>query len=118
AGAEMETTEELPWEVGPEEIEAVDRAAKVASVAATPAIAGPLATAAELAHPDADEIVRVSPDAFHQGMIVRHPEYGLGKVVALSGSGMKRSATVAFASSAGEKKFMLAQSALRPAKSV
>ena len=49
-------------------------------------------------------------------MVVRHPEYGLGKVVALSGSGARRSATVAFASSAGQKKFMLAQSDLRPVK--
>ena len=49
-------------------------------------------------------------------MVVRHPQYGLGKIVALSGSGDRRTATVAFASTAGEKKFVLVQSPLRPAK--
>ena len=83
---------------------------------ATAALVGPLATAAEMLRSDSAELPRVSPDAFHQGMVVRHPEYGLGKVVALSGSGIKRSATVAFASHAGQKKFMLAQSQLRPTK--
>ncbi len=78
-----------------------------------------LSTAAELHAPAHAPSERVSPDAFHQGMVVRHPEYGLGKVVALSGGGSKRSATVAFfASTAGQKKFILAQSPLRPAKSV
>ncbi len=49
-------------------------------------------------------------------MAVRHPQYGLGKIVALSGSGDRRTGTVAFASTAGERKFMLAKSPLRPAK--
>ncbi len=48
-------------------------------------------------------------------MIVRHPNYGLGKIVALSGSGTKRKATVVFAAGAGEKRFLLAHSPLRPA---
>ncbi len=113
----IEETDEVPWEIedegaAPAEVELA------VPVAATPAIAGPLATAAEMHRAEAAEPTRVPPDAFHQGMIVRHPNYGLGKVVALSGSGAKRSATVAFASAAGQKKFMLAQSPLRPAKSV
>ncbi len=49
-------------------------------------------------------------------MVVRHPEYGLGKIIALSGAGPRRVATVAFASSAGQKKFVLSQSQLRPVK--
>jgi len=57
----------------------------------------------------------VAPESFYLGMRVKHPEYGLGKVIALSGNGPRRSATVAFASAAGPKKFMLAQSPLRPA---
>jgi DNA helicase-2/ATP-dependent DNA helicase PcrA len=73
-------------------------------------------TAAELHRVQTAESPRVPPEAFHQGMVVRHPEYGLGKIVALSGSGDRRTATVTFASSAGEKKFMLAKSPLRPAK--
>jgi hypothetical protein len=60
-------------------------------------------------------LARVSPEVFHQGMIVRHPQYGLGKIVALSGSGIKRKATVVFAAGAGEKRFLLMHSPLRPA---
>lgn len=58
----------------------------------------------------------ISPDAFHAGMVVRHPEYGLGKITAASGVGPKRTATVAFASAAGEKKFLLVHSRLAPAR--
>jgi DNA helicase-2/ATP-dependent DNA helicase PcrA len=55
-------------------------------------------------------------DVFYQGMPVRHPEYGLGKIVALSGAGRRRMATVNFVSQASPKKFMLADSPLRPAR--
>jgi len=58
----------------------------------------------------------ISPDLFHQGMVVRHPEYGIGKILALSGAGLRRMATVAFPSH-GQKKFMLSASPLRPVKS-
>ncbi len=58
---------------------------------------------------------RVSPDAFKQGMTVTHPEYGPGKIVALSGSGKNRRATIQFAT-VGEKKIILAHSAVRPAR--
>jgi DNA helicase-2/ATP-dependent DNA helicase PcrA len=47
-------------------------------------------------------------------MVVTHPEYGLGKVVALSGARDQRRATVAFAT-AGQKTFVLSMSPLRPA---
>ena len=46
----------------------------------------------------------VDPDVFRQGMVVLHPQYGLGKVVALGGSGGERTATVDFAMGAGGKK--------------
>ena len=76
-----------------------------------------LTTAAQmLSGGQAAETSTISPDAFQQGMLVRHPEYGLGKILALSGAGAKRSATVAFASNAGQKKFQLVHSPLRPAK--
>ncbi|HTU26980.1 MAG TPA: UvrD-helicase domain-containing protein [Pirellulales bacterium] len=92
-----------------------------AASTSTPAEATPqafsLSTAADLHEPAASIVAPVSPDEFAQGMIVRHPEYGLGKIVALSGAGVRRVATVAFASSAGQKKFVLAQSQLRPAGS-
>ncbi len=106
-----------PWDAAPEEI-AMNELKPDNPVATAAAMAGPLATAAELYRSESAELPRVSPDVFHQGMVVRHPEYGLGKVVALSGSGVKRSATIAFASHAGQKKFMLAQSQLRPTKPV
>jgi DNA helicase-2/ATP-dependent DNA helicase PcrA len=47
-------------------------------------------------------------------MTVIHPEYGLGKIAALSGAGVKRTATVNFCTGAGVKKFRLAHSPLRP----
>jgi DNA helicase-2/ATP-dependent DNA helicase PcrA len=92
--------------------------------AAAPSVAFPagLTTAAELAARSEgqtavaiESVPRVSPEAFHQGMIVIHPSYGPGKIIALSGSGLKRKATVMFASGAGEKHFLLAHSPLRPA---
>ncbi|HEY1785174.1 MAG TPA: 3'-5' exonuclease, partial [Pirellulales bacterium] len=76
-----------------------------------------LATAAELHDVAPRAIAPVSPDEFAHGMVVRHPEYGLGKIIALSGAGPRRVATVAFASSAGQKKFVLSQSQLRPVNS-
>jgi len=56
----------------------------------------------------------VPTEVFVQGMAVVHPEHGLGKIVALSGEGDRRKATVAFVT-AGERKFVLAKSPLRPA---
>ena len=75
-----------------------------------------LRTAAELAN-GGTPAPPLDPDAFEHGMLVRHPEYGLGRVVALSGNGSQRIATVDFASSAGRKKFVLNGTPLRPVKS-
>ena len=58
----------------------------------------------------------VDPDLLWQGMVVLHPEYGLGKVVALGGSRGERTATIDFASAAGRKKLALAGSDLGPVK--
>ena len=58
---------------------------------------------------------KVSPDVFTHGMTVVHPEYGPGKITALSGSGTARKATVQFVT-AGERQFVLAYCPLRPAK--
>jgi DNA helicase-2/ATP-dependent DNA helicase PcrA len=79
--------------------------------------AAPIAmqTAADLAGEVRVDRPSVSPESFHQGMAVLHPEYGPGKIIALSGAGQRRVATVAFAM-AGQKKFILAQSPLRPAR--
>jgi DNA helicase-2/ATP-dependent DNA helicase PcrA len=63
----------------------------------------------------AEQLPRVSPDVFKQGMTVTHPEYGPGKIVALSGAGKNRRATIQFAT-VGQKKIILAHSAVRPAR--
>jgi len=55
-----------------------------------------------------------SPDAFSLGMVVNHPDYGPGKLVALSGEGAKRMGTVQFFSGAKSRRFRLAHSPLRP----
>ena len=72
-------------------------------------LAGAIAAASNLTSP-------LSPAEYALEMVVRHPEYGLGKVVALEGTGERRQATVRFASAAGEKKFVLRYAALRPAQ--
>lgn len=63
----------------------------------------------------ADALPRVSPDLFKQGMTVIHPEYGPGKIVALSGEGKNRRATIQFAT-VGQKKIILAHSTVRPGR--
>jgi DNA helicase-2/ATP-dependent DNA helicase PcrA len=99
------------------ERETVDPVAGVSGTTPAPTTAGSLKTAAALHDEEtAHAAARVPPEVFHQGMVVRHPEYGPGKIVALSGSGPKRTATVAFAAGAGEKKFVLSKSPLVPAK--
>lgn len=55
-----------------------------------------------------------SPDDFYQGMTVLHPDKGVGIVVALSGQGAKRTATVDFRSTGQQEKFVIATSGLRP----
>jgi len=57
---------------------------------------------------------RFPPEVFHQGMIVCHPSYGVGTMVAVSGRGENRKATVDFAGSVGRVKFFLEKSPLRP----
>jgi len=80
--------------------------------AAAPRAIPQLTTAAALAGAAARP--SVSPDAFHQGMVVLHPNYGPGTIVALSGAGPHRTATVDFAPPTGRVKFVLAVSPLRP----
>jgi len=51
-------------------------------------------------------------DAFRPGTSVLHPEYGLGRVVAIEGAGPNRKGRIAFAV-AGERTFVLARSPLK-----
>ena len=52
-------------------------------------------------------------DSFREGLVVQHPVHGLGKIVALSGLGGKRMATVQFFNSPRPAKFFLAHSQLQ-----
>jgi DNA helicase II / ATP-dependent DNA helicase PcrA len=72
-----------------------------------------LTTAAAMAN-GGEPAAPPKPDAFRQGMLVLHSQYGLGQIIALSGSGDNRKATVDFSSSVGRKKFLLAESRLQP----
>jgi DNA helicase-2/ATP-dependent DNA helicase PcrA len=76
--------------------------------------AAQVTTAAALAGASEPAETRIPPDAFAQGMTVIHPEHGVGKIVALSGSGKNRRATIRFVT-AGEKSYILVHSPLRPA---
>ena len=60
---------------------------------------------------------QVSPDVFTQGMLVCHPQFGLGRIVALSGSGEDRTATVDYLASSHREKLILVHSPLRPVRS-
>ena len=73
-------------------------------------------TAAELEQRQAEiNAIRLHPDRYVQGMLVEHPEYGIGRIVDLSGSGMKRVATVEFPI-LGKRRFRLSHSNLQPAE--
>jgi DNA helicase-2/ATP-dependent DNA helicase PcrA len=58
--------------------------------------------------------ITVSPDAFTQGMKVEHPRYGIGEIVALSGAGPARLATIDFSAPTGRMRFLLTGCPLRP----
>jgi DNA helicase II / ATP-dependent DNA helicase PcrA len=87
------------------------RPAKAASPWSTPGTVR-LTTAAAMAN--GGKAVPAAPDAFRQGMLVLHPGYGLGQIVALSGSGAGRKATIDFPPPAGRKKIVLADGSLQP----
>ncbi len=73
-----------------------------------------LTTAAELA---GDAVLpAVDPDEFTQDMIVRHNQFGLGRIAALSGNGTTRTATVDFIAPPERRRFVLSEGELRPLK--
>jgi DNA helicase-2/ATP-dependent DNA helicase PcrA len=55
----------------------------------------------------------VDLDRFQPGVSVRHPSYGLGRIVAIEGAGPNRKGRVAFVVG-GERTFVLAKSPLKP----
>ena len=68
-------------------------------------------TAAELAG-ESNDPPKVPVEAFRQGMVVIHPDYGIGKIISLGGSGSKRTASVRFSDET--RTFRLVHSPLRP----
>ena len=77
-----------------------------------------LMTAADLLNQQAEQQQpRYSPSFFRKGMLVKHPEYGPGTILKLTGTGAKRTATVQFFTE-GEKKFRLLHAPLQPVQSV
>jgi DNA helicase II / ATP-dependent DNA helicase PcrA len=83
--------------------------------------AGPVAfprlvTAAELAR-DQEAAVqkRFHPELFKVGMRVDHPDYGIGVIVDISGSGIKKTGTVDFMEY-GKRRFRLSHAPLAPAE--
>lgn len=78
-----------------------------------PASHASLITAADMAGSGSGK-EKISPDVFRQGMAVVHPQYGIGKIVTVEGSGKKRSACVQFSERTGKRRFQLAFSPLRP----
>ena len=77
-----------------------------------PKMASLKTAAAMLGETQTTQTQRIPPSKYYQGMLVEHPEYGVGTVVALSGQGPKRTATIAFAG-IEQKKFRLAHAPLR-----
>ena len=73
-----------------------------------------IVTAAELAAEQeaATSHIRLHPESYKIDMDVEHPEYGIGTIVALTGEGQKRTATIEFAK-LGKKRFRLAFCNLR-----
>ncbi len=77
---------------------------------------GGVRTAADMMRDDVEEQPPCSPDTFRRGMAVLHPDYGLGHIVTLGGSGKRRVASVRFVSQPSTVTFNLAHSPLRPIK--
>ncbi|MDG3003950.1 ATP-dependent helicase [Paludisphaera mucosa] len=72
-----------------------------------------LTTAAQLAGGGPSSIAAPGDlDAFRPGASVLHPEYGLGRIVAIEGAGPNRKGRIAF-TLAGERTFVLAKSPLK-----
>ncbi len=75
-----------------------------------------MTTAAAMVTPsDSGALAESEIAAIQPGMVVRHPLYGLGRVVDLSGAGKKRRAEIQFFSQSGTRKMMLTHADLQPA---
>jgi DNA helicase-2/ATP-dependent DNA helicase PcrA len=114
AEGEQRESAAVDWHLEDVSVEAASGDSSSFSVAAA-SITTAAALARETVEESAPALPRVSPDVFQQGMTVMHPEYGPGKIVALSGADKNRRATIQFAT-VGQKKIILSHSLLRPAR--
>jgi DNA helicase-2/ATP-dependent DNA helicase PcrA len=73
-----------------------------------------LVTAAELAEKRPGGARKYSPHVFQRGMLVTHPEYGTGKILSVSGTGVKRRVRVCFEQENDARSFLVAHSPLEP----
>ena len=106
-GGETPSTSPAPWRARPE-------------FPRPPARPGQfrMMTAADLAGPNTASTTSPSDDvlgALQPGVSVMHPQYGIGRIVAIDGAGPNRKGRVAF-TVGGEKTFILAKSPLKPIK--
>lgn len=112
---------EIEWDMG-EDDEYVDRRSRPGGsrrAKRPPTMPRRLAvqTAAQMLGQANDGSARVSPDTFQVNMVVRHPTYGLGRILALDGAGRKRKATVQFVETSEPITFSLIHSPLCPSGS-
>jgi DNA helicase-2/ATP-dependent DNA helicase PcrA len=75
--------------------------------------AADLAAAAAAGGTPGEALAPVNLDSLRPGATVMHPEYGIGRIVAVEGAGPNRKGRVSF-TLAGERTFVLARSPLRP----
>lgn len=71
----------------------------------------------EDAGPEPSRQPAISPDDFVEGMIVNHPECGLGRIITLTGKNEKRTASVQFFDTPRVRQYVLAFSKLTPVRS-
>jgi DNA helicase-2/ATP-dependent DNA helicase PcrA len=78
-----------------------------AKPAAPPTLSGMMTAAQMLQGTAAASGQRLPPEIYQVGMVVKHPSHGLGKITAISGHGLRRTATVQFFNATRPAKFML-----------
>jgi DNA helicase-2/ATP-dependent DNA helicase PcrA len=86
------------------------------AISSTAASAGvPLLRAAEMLDNDSPD-AGCPPETFREGMVVIHPQHGIGKILTVAGSGKKLAARVQFTGEEHARSFQLAFSPLKPLK--
>ena len=80
-------------------------------------MAASIMTAAQMLCGKTARSVPVNIESFAEGMIVQHPDRGLGKILSISGTEFKRLATVQFFNSPRPAKYFLAHCQLQVVKS-